>query len=279
MKKFITLAMLLFCKYAIASSIDTLYLSKHFDVVKDISEACHKGVKTELEDGHTQLSVYHMNGRPIRSFTYRKFSDKNKKRRVDGRCVLFYDTGEDSLVYYRSKNIAVGFDTVYYKNGKVSLVYKGNNMVKHTELWQYWPNGKLKRQQNYVGADLDGEAIYEGKCFDENGNEVEFSPYEVLAKYPLGSKFLSKVLSTNIRYPIESQRRKQTGRTFVSVSVDENGYCYEYEVVGSSGYKLLDEEAIRVVKKATESVRFTPGTIDGIPTKQSFVFPMNFTLY
>ena len=50
MKKIFTLVLLLFCKHAIASSLDTLYLSKNLDVVQDVSEANRKGIKTELPE-------------------------------------------------------------------------------------------------------------------------------------------------------------------------------------------------------------------------------------
>ena len=274
MKKIITLVLLLFCKHAVASSLDTLYLSKNLDVVLDVSEANRKGIKTELPDGHIQFTVYDMNGKPISRYTYRKFSDKAIKRKLDGRCVFFYDTGEDSLVHYFSKNKVVGFDTVYYRDGKVALVYKNSRFVNYTQLWQYWPNGKLKRQQKHVKE----KSKFEGSCFDENGNVVEFTPYQVLPMFFYGPNALNRLIQSTISYPEVSELHRQTGVVLVRFSVNEYGYCSEHEVVVSSNYKLLDEEAIRVVTNATKGHSFLPGTIDGVPSKTYFYQPVRFLL-
>ncbi len=274
MKKIFTLVLLLFCKHAIASSLDTLYLSKNLDIVQDVSEANRKGIKTELENGYTRLFVYDMKGIPLFSQTFRKFSDKTSKRIIAGRCVHYYATGEDSLVFYISKKKVVGFDTVYYRDGKIALVYKNSRFVNYTQLWQYWPNGKLKRQQKFVKRNN----TFEGSCFDENGNVVEFTPYQVLPMFLYGPNALNRLIQSTISYPEVSQLHRQTGVVLVRFSVNEYGYCSEHEVVVSSNYKLLDEEAIRVVTNATKGQRFLPGTIDGVPSKTYFFQPVRFLL-
>jgi TonB family protein len=51
-------------------------------------------------------------------------------------------------------------------------------------------------------------------------------------------------------YPSLARERKQQGKAFLSFKLDRNGKILELSVENSSGYKILDQAAIRAIKEA-----------------------------
>ncbi|MCR5696390.1 MAG: TonB family protein [Marinilabiliaceae bacterium] len=276
MKLFISFVLLLSCSctYSYAQQ-DTVALDSYLNVLPDFSYAQLIGVRTKIDKKHTQLNAYTLDGKLSRAITYSKFSDRYQERQIDGRCVWCYDNGKDSLVMHFSKDKYVGYDTVYYKNGGVWFIKKENTKSAH--FWQYWPNGKLKREQRLAKLDRYGEAIYKGKCFDEAGNEVEFSPYETNPKYP-GDVSLQQLISKDIRYPQGAIIRNKEGVVIVRFVIDVDGRCIDSKIVRSSGDKLLDEEVARVANKLTQDTYFIPAKIDDVPIRAGVVIPINYII-
>ncbi|MCZ2722050.1 TonB family protein [Marinomonas sp. 15G1-11] len=54
----------------------------------------------------------------------------------------------------------------------------------------------------------------------------------------------------NIHYPIEAKRNKLYGKLRLAVSISSNGYVKEIEILQSSGVRILDDAAIRIVRLA-----------------------------
>ena len=65
-------------------------------------------------------------------------------------------------------------------------------------------------------------------------NFVQHTLYEVIRQ-------------NHVQYPAEAKAKEQAGKVFVKFWVGISGQVKNAEVVRSSGYKLLDHEAIRVV--------------------------------
>ncbi len=274
MKVFISLVLLLSCIYTNSyAQRDTLALDAYLNVLPNFSEAYFIGIKTQLDKKHTQLNAYTLDGILSRAITYSKFSDLYRDRKLDGRCVWCYESGEDSLVMHFSKDKYVGYDTVYYKNGGVMFIKKQD---KTTRFRQFWPNGQLKRDQKLVRRNQYGD-VYSGKCFDEAGNEVEFTPYESLPQYP-GGISLQRLISQNLNYPYGAQLRNKMGVAIVRFLIDVDGQCIEYKIVRSSGDKLLDDEVLRVATKMTKGKCFIPAKIDDVPIRASIAIPINFVI-
>lgn len=61
------------------------------------------------------------------------------------------------------------------------------------------------------------------------------------------------------RYPRSSKRNSEQGDVVLSINVNENGLVSSADVLSSSGYRALDEEAIRAVMKA----KFAPAVSGG----------------
>jgi protein TonB len=75
-------------------------------------------------------------------------------------------------------------------------------------------------------------------------------------------------------YPMIARRRKMEGVVLLRVEVLADGGVGEIEVKRSSGYNILDETALRAVKKW----RFLPATLNGISVKVWASIPIRFEL-
>lgn len=97
---------------------------------------------------------------------------------------------------------------------------------------------------------------------------------EQMPEFPGGQKALLKFLQNNVRYPAVALVNKIQGRTIVSFVVEPDGSVDNVEVAKSSS-SVLDEEAVRVVKKFP---KWKPGMIDGKPVRVKYCVPVNFKL-
>jgi protein TonB len=75
-------------------------------------------------------------------------------------------------------------------------------------------------------------------------------------------------------YPPEAIRLRQEGVVVVKAVLDEHGIPQSVEVKQSSGYRLLDEEAVREVKARD----FEPARMNGQPVGATVEVPVNFKL-
>ncbi len=62
----------------------------------------------------------------------------------------------------------------------------------------------------------------------------------------------------NIHYPIEAKRNKLYGKLRLAVSIASNGYVKDIEILHSSGIRVLDDAAIRIVRLAEPFQSFPP---------------------
>ncbi len=76
------------------------------------------------------------------------------------------------------------------------------------------------------------------------------------------------------RYPGIARRRGYEGLVVLKVDVDEYGRPTTVTLFAGSGHSLLDEAALRAVRKW----RFQPGSIDGVPQKMTVKVPVRFRL-
>ncbi|MEO6832455.1 MAG: energy transducer TonB [Chitinophagaceae bacterium] len=85
----------------------------------------------------------------------------------------------------------------------------------------------------------------------------------------------SSFLNGKFHYPDSAKVHNEEGRSVVQFVVDETGEIQNVEVVKSSDYALLDEEAMRIVKSMP---KWTPGTQDGKKVKVYYTLPITFKL-
>jgi protein TonB len=75
-------------------------------------------------------------------------------------------------------------------------------------------------------------------------------------------------------YPEAARRAGQEGLALLSVSVSRDGVPEEVEIRKSSGFYLLDEAAVRAVRKW----KFQPAGVGGIPIASRVEIPIRFRL-
>ena len=83
-----------------------------------------------------------------------------------------------------------------------------------------------------------------------------------------------KFLSTNIKYPVEAQKKGISGRVIVQFVIMEDGTLDQAKVIRGVD-PLLDEEALRVVKSMP---KWKPGMDRGEAVKVRFTAPIMFNL-
>lgn len=88
-----------------------------------------------------------------------------------------------------------------------------------------------------------------------------YSNLSYQAEYPGGEKMLNKFLENNIMYPEEAREQGIKGKVYLSFIVDEKGFVKDANVV-SGVHKLIDDEALRVIKLIP---KWVPATKNGVP--------------
>lgn len=75
-------------------------------------------------------------------------------------------------------------------------------------------------------------------------------------------------------YPKEAREKGWEGRAYLKLSIDPKGRVVEVELLESSGYNVLDKEAV----KAAWRLRYKPATKNGVPIawhiKRAFIFKL-----
>lgn len=95
-----------------------------------------------------------------------------------------------------------------------------------------------------------------------------------LPEFPGGIQAMMKFLSTNIKYPVEAQKKGISGRVIVQFVIMEDGTLDQAKVIRGVA-PLLDEEALRVVKSMP---KWKPGMDRGEAVKVRFTAPIMFNL-
>ena len=94
-----------------------------------------------------------------------------------------------------------------------------------------------------------------------------------LPEFPGGIQAMMKFLSTNIKYPMEAQKKGISGRVIVQFVIMEDGTLDQAKVIRGVD-PLLDEEALRVVKSMP---KWKPGELeDGTKVAVYFTVPVMF---
>ena len=105
------------------------------------------------------------------------------------------------------------------------------------------------------------------------GDEI-FQIAEQQAEFPGGTTELMKYIKTNQQYPEIAKKDGIEGRVFLKFVIEKDGSVSNIIVLRSI-HKLLDNEAIRVVKSMP---KWTPGKQKGQIVRSYFTLPVKFNL-
>lgn len=99
--------------------------------------------------------------------------------------------------------------------------------------------------------------------------------YRFVDQMPKFSGDIQAYFNSELHYPDSARAHNQEGRTFIEFTVSEVGKVEDPKVVRSSGYELLDREAIRTVQKMPN---WLPGKQRGKSVAVYFTIPVSFKL-
>ncbi len=137
-----------------------------------------------------------------------------------------------------------------------------------------------KGNEKIVNTATDGEISNLDVQVSRDGREVvevlnvRKDP-EVAAEYPGGTPALMRFLSMKVKYPKEAEKRGEQGKAYVQFVVKNDGNVDYVQIAKTSGSKVLDDEAVRVVKSMP---RWTPAKQDGENVSSMLTLPVAFKL-
>ncbi|RLB79839.1 MAG: hypothetical protein DRH15_08350 [Deltaproteobacteria bacterium] len=79
-------------------------------------------------------------------------------------------------------------------------------------------------------------------------------------RYVSYAKVIKEALLAQWKYPQEAKENLVEGQTFLVFTLSRDGTLLDLRLLGSSGYKILDEEAMRAVRAAAPFPAF-PGSV------------------
>ena len=206
----------------------------------------------------------------------------------EGLFVEYYKSGKVASkgIYHNNKEKGAW---EYYYDTLETIWCKCNYFDGHKdgELTSFYKNGKLKRKEYHKFNEAalsekcydkhnnrivcSGDIISGGKCYDEQGNEIAFTPFEVVPEAPYN---FSKILIKNLRYPDSARENNIQGRAIVRFAIEKDGAITGIHIINAVSPDI-DAEAIRVVSMFEP---WSPGLRDDKPTKVYFNLPIAFKL-
>ena len=102
-----------------------------------------------------------------------------------------------------------------------------------------------------------------------------YSVVEQMPQFPGGAAAMMRWIKENVKYPAESRENGSQGRAYVSFVVEPDGSISNVEIIRGTGDKLLDNEAIRLVKSMP---KWAPGKQLGKSVRTKSTVPIMFKL-
>lgn len=146
----------------------------------------------------------------------------------------------------------------WYENGKRQSVVEYTQGIMNGKLLTYWPNGILKRKDEYEMA-----KFVSGKCYNDKGKEIEYSRYYQVARFVGGNDSLFAYLRRNIRQIPGDSAKELRGNVMLNFTVGADGAISDVSVKKSSDTRL-NQEAIRLI---SDMPRWLPARLDGDSVK------------
>ena len=98
---------------------------------------------------------------------------------------------------------------------------------------------------------------------------------DVQPEYPGGLTEAMKVVAANTKYPAEAKANGWEGKVICTLIVEKDGSVSGVKVMRSSGYTVLDDEAVRAFSTLSN---WAPGQKDGKPVRAQVMLPLQFKL-
>ncbi|MDQ6902032.1 MAG: energy transducer TonB [Bacteroidota bacterium] len=166
---------------------------------------------------------------------------------------------------------ATGLQVLYFKNGHV----EDSSFIENKQAvysYHYYPNNQLAAHY-YLPANSK-EGVSEG--YDESGKVIKHYVFQKVAEFKGGQKawanYLTKNATSNL--PVKGDTAV-TARVAIQFIVDENGDILKPKIYKSSGYKNVDNDALRLI---ADSPQWNGGILYNQPVKNYKVQPISYIL-
>ena len=146
-----------------------------------------------------------------------------------------------------------------------------NEAMRVVSMSPAWTPGKVE------GKPVD--VLYTFPVVFKIEGETDDVPFAVVEQKPAfqGSDTMefTKWVFSQIKYPEEAKEKQIQGRVTLQFTIAKDGNVKDVTVAKSSGSKILDDEAVRVVSM---SPQWEPGKQNGEPVNVRFTFPVVFQM-
>ena len=110
---------------------------------------------------------------------------------------------------------------------------------------------------------------------DVTDDSIDYEKLEKKPRFRGGEKGLCRYLTTNVRYPVIAMERHQEGTVVCTFVIANDGQITDVKILQSSGYTLLDNEAVRLVKAMP---KWRPGKLNSKAVSVRYTLPVHFQL-
>jgi len=215
-------------------------------------------------DAGWQVTDHYLSGKPQMTGLYVDDSQHIRK----GEFKWYSKEGKVNHTCNFVNNKEEGTETFYDDDGSVEITGTYKQGQKDGQWMAYYPGGKLSAKAIYTN---DKQTSAEFFLEDGRPNKTA-TVFMKNAEFPGGAPGFLRFLNENLKYPKSAIKKDIQGTVIVLFMVTKDGKVTDLEVVQSVD-KRLDEEAIRVIRKAP---RWEPAIQGGIPVdsycKQPIVY-------
>jgi TonB family protein len=167
---------------------------------------------------------------------------------------------DDNLLVLRPKNIE-NINKIYFKRLSVQeiaeILKPQNDSIRSFSVSYDSLSGKSTRHEHIEVFDEPIFFVVEEPATFQGGNLDNFRTFVL----------------KNTNYPSEAQEKRMSGKVVVQFVIGTDGSIKFIIIIRSSGWELLDNEAIRVI---SSSPKWTPGRQGGKAINQLFTMPVSF---
>lgn len=151
-----------------------------------------------------------------------------------------------------------------------------NEAMRVVSMSPAWTPGKVEGKPVDVLFTFPVVFKLEGEETEAAGEAVAFSEVEQKPTF-MGDEPVqfTKWVFGQLKYPEEAKEKQIQGRVTLQFTIAKDGNVKDVTVAKSSGSKILDDEAVRIVSM---SPQWEPGKHKGEPVDVRFTFPLVFKL-
>jgi TonB family protein len=239
MKKiYFSIICLLFTSTAFCQDTLTSYFDAHW-VLTSVDNAIYIRKKIKSEKGWNVTEYYKSGQAEMKGL----FSDDSLKKR-QGLFVWYNDKGTMIHESNFTDGKSDGAEIYYYANGQKQMEGFNKNDKNDGNWTAYYESGKISGTARYK----DGRQIA-AKFYNEDGSPNDKATLFMReSEFPGGIGALGEYLSSHLKYPAKAIKNNIQGTVIVEFVVDKDGSVSDIKVIKSVDL-LLDEEAVRVIKK------------------------------